>query len=104
MGGRATRNGQDAVSEVARHLDRGEAEAIGLAEQRSARFLLIDDAKGRRIARQRGVRVVGVAGVLLAAKSQDALGVVAPVLDTLSRAGYRLSPRLVASVLTRADE
>ena len=93
-----------AVSEVARHLDRGEAEAIALAEQRSARFLLIDDAKGRRIARQRGVRMVGVAGVLLAAKSQGMLGAVAPVLDALSRAGYRLSPRLVAGVLARAGE
>ena len=95
---------RNAVSEVARHLDRGEAEAIVLAEQRSARFLLIDDAKGRRIARRRGVRVVGVAGVLLAAKSQGALGAVAPVLDALSRAGYHLSPRLVAGVLARADE
>ena len=92
------------VSEVARHLDRGEAEAIALAEQRSARFLLIDDAKGRRIAHRRGVRVAGVAGVLLAAKSQGVLGAVAPVLEALSRAGYRLSPRLIAGVLARADE
>ena len=95
---------RNVVSEVARHLDRGEAEAIALAEQRSARFLLIDDAKGRRIARQRGVRVVGVAGVLLVAKSQGELGTVTPVLDELSRAGYRLSPRLVAGVLAKADE
>ena len=80
------------VSEVARHLDRGEAEGIALAGQRSARFLLIDDAKGRKVARQRGVRVVGVAGMLLAAKSQGALDAVGPVLDALSRAGYRLSP------------
>ena len=95
---------RNVVSEIAQHLDRGEAEAIALAEQWSARFLLIDDAKGRRIARQRGVRVVGVAGVLLAAKSQGELGTVAPVLDELSRAGYRLSPRLVAGVLVKADE
>lgn len=94
----------DVVSEIARHLDRGEAEAIALAEQRSTRFLLIDDAKGRRIARQRGVRVAGVAGMLLAAKSQGVLGAVGPVLDELSRTGYRLSPRLIAGVLTKANE
>ena len=64
----------------------------------------IDDAKGRRIARRRGVRVAGVAGVLLTAKSQGVLGAVAPVLDAPSRAGYRLSPRLIAGVLARADE
>ena len=92
------------VSEIARHLDQGEAEAIALAEQRSARFLLIDDAKGRRVARLRGVRVVGVAGMLLAAKSQGALDAVGPVLDALSEAGYRLSPRLIDGILIRAKE
>ena len=61
------------IAELAQLLDPGEAEAIALAEQQAARFLLIDDGKGRGIARQRGIPVVGVAGVLLAAKSQGAL-------------------------------
>ena len=82
----------------------GEAEAIALAEQEDTRFLLIDDARGRRTARSRGVPVVGVAGVLLAAKSRGELSAVSPVLDRLSSAGYRLSPRLVAGTLLRARE
>ena len=82
----------------------GEAEAIALAEQEDTRFLLIDDARGRRTARSRGVPVVGVAGVLLAAKSRGELSAVSPVLDRLSSAGYRLSPRLVAGRLLRARE
>ena len=82
----------------------GESEAILLAEQVGARFLLIDDARGRRIARGRGIPVVGVAGVLLSAKSRGVLAKVRPVLDTLSEVGYRLSPRLVAAVLERAGE
>jgi predicted nucleic acid-binding protein len=90
------------IAELAQ--DPGEAEAIALAEQQAARFLLIDDAKGRGIARQRGIPVVGVAGVLLAAKSQGALAAVGPVLTELSKCGYRLSPRLLASVLTEAHE
>ena len=85
-------------------LGSGEAEAIALAEQEDARFLLVDDARGRRTARARGVPVVGVVGVLLAAKSRGELAAVGPVLDGLSDAGYRLSPRLVAATLDRADE
>ena len=82
----------------------GEAEAIELAEQEDARFLLIDDARGRRTARARGIPVVGVVGVLLVAKSRGELAAVGPALDRLSDAGYRLSPRLVAATLDRADE
>ena len=94
----------DAVSSISRLVDLGESEAILLAEQVGARFLLIDDARGRRIARGRGVPVVGVAGVLLSAKSRGVLAEVRPVLDTLSEVGYRLSSRLVAAVLERAGE
>ena len=82
----------------------GEAEAIVLAEERQARLLLIDDARGRRTARRRGIPVAGVAGVLLAAKSRGEIAAVGPILRRLSEAGYRLSPRLVAEVFAAAGE
>ena len=95
---------EEAVSSISRLLDPGESEAIVLAEQETARFLLIDDARGRRIARARGIAVVGVAGVLPSAKSRGAVAEVRPVLEALSQVGYRLSPRLFAAVLQRAGE
>ena len=82
----------------------GEAEAIVLAEERQARLLLIDDLRGRRIARRRGIPVAGVAGVLLAAKSRGEIAAVGPILRRLSKAGYRLAPRLVAEVVKAAGE
>ena len=94
----------DVVSELSRLLDPGEAEAIVLALQERTRFLLIDDARGRAVARRRGVAVVGVAGALLAAKASGALAAVGPQLEELSRVGYRLSGELVAAVLERAGE
>lgn len=52
----------------AQSVDRGEAEAIALAEELHADHLLIDERKGRRLARQQGVPVVGLLGVVLMAK------------------------------------
>jgi predicted nucleic acid-binding protein len=85
-------------------LDAGEASAILLAEQIQCRFLMIDERRGREIARRRGIPVVGLAGVLLAAKGSGLLKSVAPVLADLARQGYRLSDALVTEVLRLADE
>lgn len=52
----------------ARSVDRGEAEAIALAEELHADHLLIDERKGRRLAQQQGLPVVGLLGVILLAK------------------------------------
>lgn len=92
------------LASLSRLLDAGEAEAIVLAEQVTCQFLLIDDWHGRTVAKQRGVAVVGVAGILLAAKRQGLLAEIHPVLAELVTIGYRLSPQLVAEVLRLAGE
>lgn len=85
-------------------LDAGEASAILLAEQIQSRFLLIDERRGREIARRRGVPVVGLAGVLLAAQRSGLLDSVGMALTELSQQGYRLSDALVAEILRLAGE
>ena len=95
---------RDVVPELAKLLDPGEAEAIALAARRNTRFLLIDESRGRRVARTCGIPVVGVAGVLLVAKSRDMVTAVGPILEEMSRTGYHLSSQLVGEVLVRAGE
>ena len=95
---------QQVALELGQLLDLGEAEAIALVEQLDARFLLIDEAAGRKIARRRGVPVTGVAGVLLSAKASGTVVAVRPIIEEISNAGYRLSSRLVSGVLERAGE
>ncbi len=85
-------------------LDAGESAAILLAQETPCRFLLIDERRGRTIARRRGIPVVGSAGVLLAAKRHGLLASVEPVLVELAQQGYRLSDALVREVLRLADE
>ena len=53
---------------LSQELDRGEAEAIVLAEESKAEYLLMDEKHGRSVAEARGLTVVGLLGVLLMAK------------------------------------
>jgi predicted nucleic acid-binding protein len=85
-------------------LDAGEAEAILLAENIACRFLLIDERRGRAIARHRGIPVVGTAGLLLNAKRKGRLEAVTPELERLSQNGYRLAPALVEEIRRLAGE
>ncbi|MDE0443274.1 MAG: DUF3368 domain-containing protein [Gammaproteobacteria bacterium] len=92
------------VANLLRVVDAGGAEAMALCLQRQARILLIDDAKGRDVARRAGIPLVGVAGVLLAAKSKGLLVAVSPVLEDLVGVGYRLSRQLIDGIRRRANE
>jgi predicted nucleic acid-binding protein len=93
-----------AVSRLVSLVDRGEAEAIVLAHESAARFLLVDDRRARDVARRRGIPVVGIGGVLLAAKRKGLIEAVGPLLDSLASAGYRLSPELRNTLRSLAGE
>lgn len=82
----------------------GEAAALSLAMAQNARAVLLDEAYGRRIARQHGLPVVGTLSVLLAAKQAGLLPAVRPVLGEMVRQGRRISARLQAQVLRAAGE
>ena len=92
------------LSELVLILDRGEAEAILLAKEVDARFLLIDERMGRAIAKRRGVPVVGAAGVLLVAKKRGLIDAVLPVLKKIELAGYRMSAGLTREIARLAGE
>jgi predicted nucleic acid-binding protein len=93
-------------SEVQRlrgELDLGESEAIVLAKQ-LVTPVLMDERRGRAVARREGVAVVGTAGILLQLKSQGTLAAVNPVIQTLVSAGWRISDNLLRAVLNAAGE
>ena len=86
-------------------LDRGEAEAITLSIELGADYLLIDELAGRIEARERGIRLIGVAGILVEAKRRGFIEFVKPEIDKLLlEARFRLSPQLVSEVLESVDE
>jgi predicted nucleic acid-binding protein len=88
-----------------REVDRGEAEAIGLALQSNADVLLIDERKARHLAAYLGLGVVGLLDVLQEAKQQQLITSVKPILDDLiARARFRLSHKLYQRTLFTAGE
>jgi predicted nucleic acid-binding protein len=82
-------------------LDKGEAEAIALAVELQADWLLLDEREGRKVAKSLGLRVTGILGVLLRAKQTGELESLQPVIDNLiNKAGFRIAPELLAQIFT----
>jgi hypothetical protein len=86
-------------------LHRGEAEAIALATDVNADFVLIDEQEGRQLASKTGLAVTGVLGILLRAKSAGEIPSVRREMDLLrSEAHFFVSPALERMILTAAGE
>ena len=85
-------------------LDEGEAEVIQLAKEARATTVIIDEKKGRRVAKSLGLRVRGTLGILLELKKRGLIKLVKPVIDEMLKEGYYLSSELIAEVLRAAGE
>lgn len=85
-----------------RDLGAGESEAIVLARETGADFVLIDERAGRTAAKRLGLRVTGLVGVLIEARERGILLDAAAVVDDLQRkAGFWLSDDLRLMVVGR---
>ena len=64
-------NQEQLVSELRNRVNLGEAEAIALVIEVEANRLLIDERLGRESAKELGLRIIRVLGILLVAKRQS---------------------------------
>ncbi len=96
---------QAKVQTYAQKVDLGEAEAIALAEELQADFLLMDERKGRRLAQAQHLRVIGLLGVVLIAKRRGLISSARNLLAQLDeKAGVYLSSDLKSTALKSVGE
>jgi predicted nucleic acid-binding protein len=80
------------------NLDRGEREAIALAEALSADLIMLDDLAGRRVAQAQNLPVIGLLGVLKSGAKRDLLDL-REALNRLQNTNFRVSVSLVNQLL-----
>ena len=93
-----------AVEILREDLDLGEAETIVLALELGVNEILIDENKGRKIARSNGLYTIGTIGTLLQAKKGGHIKYVKLFLDKLINNRIRISKELYMEALDIADE
>ena len=93
-----------AVQLLQRELDIGESEAIVLAKENNISDILIDEYKGRKIAKANGLSPIGTLGVLIQAKKKGTIKAVKPELDNLVANHRKISQKLYDKALELAGE
>lgn len=82
-------------------LDKGEASAIALALETEMRsILIIDERKGRNVARNLKIEILGTLKVIQLAKERGIIKSIHPVIESLQQAGFRFSKKII-EVLTQ---
>lgn len=86
-------------------VDAGEANAIALALEIEAEWIILDDMYARQVAKASGLNITGLGGILLQAKTA---GIIHSVGETLrlcvEKANFRLSPAVIDRLLSLAGE
>ncbi len=90
--------------ELVEMLDPGEASSILYSLDHNRIPLLIDERRGKRIAKARGIPVIGTAGVLVKSKQANLIPLVKPLLIDMQAKGYWLSDPFIRMVAAMVGE
>jgi len=86
-------------------LDKGESEAIILAEEMKANLLLMDERKGRQIATQMGNRITGTFGIIIDAYNKNLISSVVALqkFKQLKDMGIRINDSLYNDLIEKVS-
>ncbi len=87
-----------------RNLGIGESEAIGLSLELNADLVILDDLAARKVARELGLNITGVIGILLEAKKKGLIQNLKNHLDKMLKYDFRISKATYDSAIELAKE
>lgn len=85
-------------------VDLGEASAIALASENQPSLLIIDDLKGRKLAKRLHLTITGTLGVIIIAKREGVLSQIKPLFDRIQLTNFRMSSFLLEKILREVGE
>lgn len=85
-------------------LDKGEASSIALALEYKDVLLIIDEKKGRRQAKEMGIRITGLVGIIIQTKKKGHINSGKEKLDALIEEGFHLSEKVYSLALSKMGE
>lgn len=91
---------QSRIDALALVLNKGEASAIALSMETAESVLIIDEKKGRRIAKELNIKIIGTLGIILKAKEKGLISSIEDILEKLENADFRISPSLKKKILS----
>ena len=89
---------------LTKELGEGESEAICLAIEQKARWVILDDQDARRYAHRYGLNVIGTLGLLAWAKKSGIIKSFKTEVAKLQRADFYALPLLIKKLIEELDE
>jgi predicted nucleic acid-binding protein len=87
-----------------KRIDKGEASAIMLALEIPNSIIIIDDFKGRALAKELGIKVTGTIGIIISAKNKKLIPSIKPILEKIKETNFYISKELEKEALVLAEE
>lgn len=85
-------------------IDAGEASAITLAMESAPSLLILDDNKGRKLAKKLNLLFTGTLGIILKAKNLGLITSIKPIFEKIQETNFRFSDKVLKEIYDDANE